>query len=247
MRASLVLFGDEWLKRRLCKSGNVMSLSKCSVVTASIARRKGNNVQTERMCQTVIPEVTRPTEHPWYVLQVMSNHEKRVAQHLDVRSVEYYLPLCIERSRWTDRVVTLERPLFAGYVFVRFTLQSRLSVLSIPGVLRLLGDERHHTIDAAEISRIRDGLSMGYALRPHAGLWVGNRVRVIRGLFEGAEGIVTEFHQRCKVVMSLSTTNQSFSLDMDVADIEVLHHSVSSLSRQKPGFAWDRDRGVSVG
>jgi len=32
-------------------------------------------------------------ENPWHVLHVIANHEKRVAQHLDVRAVEHYLPL----------------------------------------------------------------------------------------------------------------------------------------------------------
>jgi transcription antitermination factor NusG len=200
-----------------------MSLSKCGIVTTSRTRSKASKAPTEPMGQTVMPGDTKASERPWYVLHVMSNHEKRVAQHLGLRMVEHYLPLCVQRSRWTDRVVTLERPLFAGYVFARFTLQSRLAVLTIPGVLRLLGDEHHNTVEAVEINRIRDGLEMGYALRPHPGLSVGTHVRVIHGLFEGTEGIVTELHQRCKVVMSLSATNRCFSLEMDAADIEVLH------------------------
>ena len=175
----------------------------------------------------VMPEELEGHEPPWYVLHVMTNHEKRVAQHLAIRSVESYLPLYAERSRWTDRIVTLQRPLFAGYVFARFTTQTRIAVLSAPGVIRLLGDQRHNTVDAAEIARIREGLAMGYALRPHPDIAVGSHVRVIHGLFEGAEGIVTELQRRCKVVLSLSATNQCFSLEMDMADIEVLNKSVA--------------------
>lgn len=69
---------------------------------------------------------------PWRVLQVIANHEKKVARQLDVRSLEHYLPLYTDRSRWTDRTVTLQRPLFPGYVFVRFPLEARLTVLSTP-------------------------------------------------------------------------------------------------------------------
>jgi len=57
---------------------------------------------------------------PWHVLHVISNHEKLVAQHLAVRFVEHYLPVYTERVKWTDRTVVAERPLFTGYVFVRF-------------------------------------------------------------------------------------------------------------------------------
>ncbi|MGD0096256.1 MAG: transcription termination/antitermination NusG family protein [Terracidiphilus sp.] len=163
---------------------------------------------------------------PWNVLHVLTNHEKRVAQHLAVRSLEHYLPLYAERSRWTDRIVNLERPLFAGYVFVRFAPEARISVLSTPGVLRLLGDKDHDRVSEAEIARIREGLAMGCLLRPHAGVAVGSLVRVLAGAFAGVEGIVTDFRQQCKVVMTLSATRQSFSLEVDLADVEVLGNSM---------------------
>jgi transcriptional antiterminator RfaH len=161
-------------------------------------------------------------ENPWQVLQVTANHEKKVARHLSVRSLEHYLPLYTERSRWSDRLVTLERPLFAGYVFVRFTPQARLSVISAPGVIRLLGDSTGAAVSAEEIDRIRRGLAGGCLLRPHVDLPVGTPVRVRTGVFEGAEGVVSEIRQRCKVVLTLSTVNRSFSLEVDRNDIEIL-------------------------
>ncbi len=158
----------------------------------------------------------------WQVLHVITNHEKRVAQHLAVRSLEHYLPLYRERSRWTDRVVNLERPLFAGYVFVRFPPETRLSVISTPGVLRALGETERDTVSEIEIARIREGLASGCLLRPHPGVALGSPVRVLRGVFEGVEGVVTNLRQLCKVVMALSATSQCFSLEVGLEDIEVL-------------------------
>ena len=83
---------------------------------------------------------------PWHVLHVISNHEKRVAQHLAVRSVEHYLPLYSEPAKWTDRTVITERPLFSGYVFARFSPHNRLTVISTPGILRILGDEQRNMV-----------------------------------------------------------------------------------------------------
>lgn len=161
-------------------------------------------------------------EGRWQVLHVITNHEKRVAQHLSARLLEHYLPVYTQRSRWTDRVVNLERPLFAGYVFVRFPPPARLSVVTIPGAIRLLGDTERDTVSEIEIARLREGLAGGCIMRPHVGLTMGSRVRVLKGVFEGAEGIVTDLRQQCKVVMSLSATRQCFSLEVDLADIEVL-------------------------
>jgi transcription antitermination factor NusG len=161
-------------------------------------------------------------ESRWRVLHVVMNHEKRVAQHLTARSLEQYVPRYSERSRWSDRVVNLERPLFPGYVFVRFAPEARISVVSTPGVLRLLGETDRDTLSEIEVSRIRDGLASGCLLRPHLGVAVGSRALVLRGVFEGSEGVVTDFRQQCKIILALSATGQRFSLELDVEDIEIL-------------------------
>jgi transcriptional antiterminator RfaH len=163
----------------------------------------------------------------WNVVQVVANHEKRVARQLAVRAVEYYLPLYVERSHWSDRTVTLQRPLFPGYVFVRYQPHTRIAVLSAPGILRLLGPDGQAVVDGIEIERIRQGLATGEILRPHSGLAVGTHVRVCRGVFQDAEGIVTELRRHCSVVIALSAVQQYFSLEADLCDVEVLSKPIS--------------------
>jgi transcription antitermination factor NusG len=164
---------------------------------------------------------------PWHVLHVIANHEKRVAQHLTVRGLEHYLPLYTERSHWTDRTVVLERPLFVGYVFVRHSPQTRLSLISTPGVIRLLGDGENETVNAGEIARIRRGLASGCLLRPHPSVDVGTLVRVRSGIFDGVEGVVTEFRRSCRVVIALAAIRQCFSIEVDLQDIEVLRKTTN--------------------
>jgi transcription antitermination factor NusG len=159
---------------------------------------------------------------PWHVLQVRSNFERRVVQHLAVRSVEHYLPMYRERVKWTDRTVITERPLFAGYVFARFLPPSRITVVSVPGVVRSLGDEQMNLVSSAELGKVRDGLASGLLLRPHPSVAVGARVRIRTGLFAGVEGVVTEFRQQCKVIIALAAVRQCFSLEVDLGEIEVL-------------------------
>jgi transcription antitermination factor NusG len=155
-----------------------------------------------------------------------------VAQHLSICSVEHYLPLYTERSRWTDRTVVLERPLFAGYIFVRCMPEQRYSVATAPSVINLLySDNGFNKVSAEEIDRIREGLKAGYLLRPHPHLTLGIRVRIRSGVFYGAEGVVTELRQRCKVLVALSAIHQSFSLETDLSEIEVLPATAMSQSR----------------
>lgn len=165
---------------------------------------------------------------PWNVLHVITNHERRVAQHLEVRSVEHYLPLYSERVKWTDRTVVTERPLFSGYVFVRYSAQARLSVISIPGVLRVLGNDERDTVTGAELESIRGGLANGLLLRPHPNVSVGTRVKVRSGFFAGVEGVVTELRRQCRVVLTLSAVNQSFCLEIDMNELTILEKTATA-------------------
>jgi len=174
-------------------------------------------------------------ENSWHVLHVIANHEKRVSQHLSVRSLEHYLPLYTERSRRTDRWAMVERPLFTGYVFVHLSARTRLSIISVPGVIRLLGGDDRETVSPQEMERIREGLASGYLLRPHPRVRVGTLVRVRSGVFEGVEGAVTELRQRCKVIIALSCVQQCFSLEVDLRDLDVLSSNVST-----PQFTCER-------
>jgi len=159
---------------------------------------------------------------PWNVLHVTANHEKRVVQHLDAHQIEHYLPLYTEKSQWSDRAVRLERPLFAGYVFIRFLPRQRLSIVSIPGVLHLLGGTGCDTVSTEELERIRTAMASGYQLRPHVGMAVGTNVRVRGGIFDGVRGVVADLRNECKVIIALSGVQQCFSLEIAIDQLEVV-------------------------
>ncbi len=143
--------------------------------------------------------------------------------------MDYYLPLYQERVKWTDRTVVTERPLFSGYVFARFLPESRIAVLSSPGVVRSLGDGEGNLVSCSELDKIRQGLAGGLLLRPHPNVSVGARVRICSGVFEGVEGMVTAFRQQCKVIIALAAAHQCFSLEVELGNIEVLKKTVVSV------------------
>jgi transcription antitermination factor NusG len=183
---------------------------------------------------------------PWHVLHVISNHEKRVAQHLVVRSVEHYLPLYTERVKWTDRIAVVERPLFSGYVFARFPTQCRRSVISIPGVLRLLGQEQRDMVSCADLDRIRHGLASGLLMRPHGLVAVGTRVRVRDGVFAGVEGVVREMRRQCRVIITLAAAHLSFSLEVELGDLEVLKMPVAKAGlKPASGYGYSTVRNIA--
>jgi transcription antitermination factor NusG len=162
------------------------------------------------------------SEQLWYAAYTSANHEKRVAEQMGVRQVEHFLPLYTSIRRWKDRRVTLELPLFPGYVFVRLALRDRLQVLQVPGVANLVGF--HGTpaaLPQAEIDALRTSLASGVRAEPHPHLNVGQRVRVKNGPLAGMTGILVKRKNRVRLVVSVELIQRSIAVEMDGVDLEV--------------------------
>jgi len=159
-------------------------------------------------------------EQHWYAAYTCAQHEKRVAAELGIREVEHFLPLYSSVRRWKDRRVTLDVPLFPGYVFVRLALRDRLRVLQIPSVVRLVGFNGQPTaLPDTEMEIMRSGLCQGLHAKPHPFLAVGRRVRITGGPFAGLEGVLKRRKNSVRVVVSLSLIQRSVAVDVDVTDV----------------------------
>jgi transcription antitermination factor NusG len=159
-------------------------------------------------------------EQHWYAAYTCANHEKRVAAEVEARDVEHFLPVYASVRRWKDRRVSLELPLFPGYVFVRLALRDRVRVLQIPSVVRLVGfNGQPAALPDEEMEILRSGLSQRLRAEPHPFLTVGRRVRITGGPFAGLEGILQRKKNSLRVVVSLSLIQRSVAVDVDVADV----------------------------
>jgi transcription antitermination factor NusG len=159
----------------------------------------------------------------WYAAYTCANHEKKVREQLEQRSLESYLPVYEAVRRWKDRRMHLQLPLFPGYVFVRMPLADRLRALQIPSVVRLIGFNGHPVaLPDAEIEGLRNSLARGVRVEPHPFLTVGRRVRVKTGPLEGIEGIVIRRKNRLRLVISLDLIRRAAAVEVDAADLEPL-------------------------
>src|SRR6266481_8155376 len=87
------------------------------------------------MSHSAVAPAPVPGASRWYAAYTCTNHERRVAQQLDERDVENFLPLYRSVRRWKDRRKELHLALFPSYVFVRMDPMDRLRVLQLPGVV----------------------------------------------------------------------------------------------------------------
>ena len=160
-------------------------------------------------------------EPHWYAAYTCAQHEKRVAQQLEACQVTNYLPLYEAVHRWKDRRKLVQLPLFPGYVFVWIPLRSRLDVLRLPGVVRLVGFNGTPTpLPEHEVEGLRRALSQGVRAEPHPHLRVGRRVRITRGPLVGREGILKRWKGALRVVLSLELIQRSILLDIEASFTE---------------------------
>ena len=159
----------------------------------------------------------------WYAIRVRSRFEKPVATHLHARGYEAFLPFHKCRRRWSDRFKEVEFPLFPGYVLCRFNPLNRLPILSIPGVLCLVGvGNTPIPVNETEMASIQVAVKSGLPGRPWPFLQVGHRVRIEFGPLCGVEGILLGFRGPQRLVLSVSILQRSVAVQVDESWIQPL-------------------------
>src|SRR5215469_1241131 len=101
-------------------------------------------LQKHLQCKSQPSPMILPPETPplWYAVHVRSKFERTVSTVLEHKGVEQFLPTYRSRRIWTDRVKTMDLPLFTGYLFCRIPLDERNRVMTIDGVVGFVGAGR---------------------------------------------------------------------------------------------------------
>lgn len=152
----------------------------------------------------------------WFAVRVRSQKEWSVAGSIASKGFEKFLPLYQCRRRWSDRLKSMELPLFPGYVFCHLDPRYRLPILTVPGVLYFIGIGKVPApIDDTEIAAIQIAVQSGLRIEPSAYLGVGKKVRLDEGPLAGLEGILVEVRKQCRVVVSLTLLKRSVAVEVD--------------------------------
>jgi transcription antitermination factor NusG len=163
-----------------------------------------------------------PCEHarvvryfPWFAVRVKSNFEKSVATSLLNKGLDVFLPAYKSRRRWSDRYKTVDCPLFPGYVFCRVDLNHRLSVISTPGFLYIVGAGQTPTeVDEVEIARLQAVVRSGSPSLPCRAL-VGQTVLLNSGPLSGLQGILLRVGKEHRVYVGVTLLRRGVSVEVD--------------------------------
>jgi transcription antitermination factor NusG len=152
----------------------------------------------------------------WFAVRVKPQAERVVATVARYKGFDEFVPLYKARRRWSDRFKWIDLPLFPGYVFCRLKGESRLPILTIPGVLHFVGVGKVPVpIDDAEVAALQTAIQSGLWAEPWPFLDVGQRVRIEEGPLTGVEGLLIEVRKKQRVVVSVSLLKRSVAVEIE--------------------------------
>ncbi len=169
-------------------------------------------------------------ENLWFALKVRPRFERNVVTHLQSRGYEPFLPTYHTKRRWSDRVKSLELPLFPGYLFCQLDLNNRLPILTVPGVNFIVGvGKSPEPIAQYEMEAIQSIVKSGLYYEPYPYLTIGQRVRVEQGALAGVVGLVTDLKNASRLIISMNLLMRSVSAEIDrswVTPIDEKHNPI---------------------
>lgn len=151
-----------------------------------------------------LPEA-RPNLPPWRVLCVRPQREKYVAEALNKKGYEQFQPTFQQHRRWHDRKVTLDVPLFAGYVFCRFEFEERAEILRTLFVHTILS----HPATEQEIDSIKTILASGLTAGQAVPLQLGQKVEIVCGPLVGQVGVLKKFKGQWQLLVAIEGMGRS--------------------------------------
>lgn len=135
----------------------------------------------------------------WYALAVHTRSERRAADALGSVVDDIFLPARIDRRAWSDRIQTVEVPLFPGYLLVKtaMTPEKRVSLLKVKHVVDVVGRQVGRSdvapsVPDHEVVSLQTVLGLDRAMDPVEKLVKGTPVVVGAGPLKGVRGIVEE-------------------------------------------------------
>ena len=144
----------------------------------------------------------------WFILQFKSNSHHLAAKNLNRQGFETFLPLHETTSRRLSRFINTSKPLFPGYMFIRFDKAESEwhKINSTYGVSRLITFNSHlKSIPTSFVDHLMKRYDLSGKLIPIKKLKKGDHVTILKGPFANFIATVEKYEadQRIWILMDL--------------------------------------------
>jgi transcriptional antiterminator NusG len=175
----------------------------------------------------------------WFAVQIRTYHRANVETSLRNKGYEVFAPSYDVARIVAGRERKISAPLFPGYIMSAFDPGYRLPVLTVPGVIRILGTSTALTpIPEAEIEAIRRTITSGLNYEPIESFQPGAPVQVLKGPLAGIRGEVVYHKGKQRLVIKISALNdRAVSVEVDQTIVARLDSPMSFTPGREAGAA----------
>lgn len=171
----------------------------------------------------------------WYAVYTRPHWEKKVNSLLREKNIECYCPLNKVRRKWSDRIKTVEEPLFKSYVFVKVGEKEMTNVRMTNGVVNFVyWNGKPANIKEKEIDTIRKFLNDYSAIEvTQIDMPVNSKVLIQCGAFMDKEGIVKKVMHK-KIQVTIDSIGYTLTAYIDRSNVTLVQRPsrVTSLNKK---------------
>ena len=150
----------------------------------------------------------------WYALKVFFNKTDALIKKIDVEDIETYIPMHTVEKYDSKGLHYEEKPLIHSLMFIRcresWLLSFKRKNYNDFMFYKAAEEYRPGPIDDEEmrifilVTSADKGKGLGYLGSDESGFKTGQRVRVIKGIYKGAEGYIKRIKKDRKLIVSVS-------------------------------------------
>ncbi len=163
--------------------------------------------------------IDEPNAH-WLIAHLKPNQETKMSTDLKNNGIPHFLPLVSKRTARRK----LMRPLFPGYIFFLQDEGTRLAVLQTGRTVRIIRVLDQEKLKS-ELVQVYQALKSGLKIDPFNDIVIGMPCQIVTGAGAGIRGTViqkSDSLSKQKVVLEISSINQSILLEVDASAIRVI-------------------------
>ena len=162
----------------------------------------------------------------WYAIYTRTRWEKKVNNLLVDKGIESYCPLNKVRRKWSDRIKTIEEPLFKSYVFVKIEEDARTNVRMTDGVINFVyWNGKPAIVKEKEIQTIKRFLDEYENVElVKIELKSDQRVRIMAGPLMDQEGKIIEIRNKVAKV-AIDSLGYILIADIDKGKLMSTNHT----------------------
>lgn len=154
----------------------------------------------------------------WYAMVTKPRSETAVLASLEAKGYDYLLPVQSVQRKCGKEMVTIDRPLFPGYIFCYFDPQKTSPLVTTPNVVRIISfGGKAMPLSQEEVFALRAIGQVRPPVEARDGLAAGRTVTLQGGPLKGLQGVLQASQKGTRLVVNVWMLQRSMAVEVEPA------------------------------